>query len=381
LTEFLSEILTNIPLVKTFVNEKKEEERGNVCIDKLYKTKFKLSIFTSVFSTVANLTKVLQAIIAIVLGIYLVSKNVITVAVWVAFYLYIDGLWNSINQTINIWTKLKTCQGSARRITEIAMEPSENYQNSLTYEKKNSDICFENVSFKYDQNDILNNLTFKIPDGKVTAIVGPSGAGKTTIFNLLERFYTPDSGSIKRGDVSIDEYQLQDWRKAFGYVSQDTKLFSGTIRDNIAYGLGRKVTDEEIEKAAEAANALEFIKAFDDGFDTQVGEGGSKLSGGQRQRVAIARAILKDPEYLLLDEATSSLDAESEYMVQQALKKLVIGRTTIIIAHRLSTVEDADQIIVIESGKVNGVGNHKNLLENNKLYKQLVEMQLKTEIC
>ncbi|MCJ8171516.1 ABC transporter ATP-binding protein [Clostridium botulinum] len=381
LTEFLSEILLNIPLVKAFVKEDTELKRGEECIDKLYKTKFKYSCVSSVLALFIKFTDVLQTIIVIVLGIYLISKKIIAIDVWIAFYMYAQGLSASVNVVMNTWKDLKTCQGAVRRITEIAVELGEKYKNSLHYKKENSYICFEDVTFKYSKKSILENLSFKIPYGKVTAIVGPSGGGKTTIFNLIERFYEPNSGKIKIGNKLIKDYNLMEWRKAFGYVSQDSKLFSGTIRENIIYGIDRKVSEEEIIRAADAAFALGFITTFKNGFDTEVGEGGCKLSGGQRQRISIARVILKNPEYLLLDEATSSLDAESEYMVEKALNDLAAGRTTIVIAHRLSTIEKADQIIVLDNKKISGVGTHKSLLENNKLYKQLIEIQKKVEMC
>lgn len=381
LTEFLSETLLNIPLVKAFVKENVELKRGEECINKLYKTKFQYNCISSVLGLSIVLTNVLQTIIVIVLGIYLISKKIITIDVWVAFYMYAQGLLASLTVVMNTWKSLKTYQGAVRRITEIAAEPGEKYKSLLHYKKENSDICFEDVTFKYSQKSILENLNFSIPNGKITAIVGPSGVGKTTIFNLIERFYEPDLGKIKIGNKLIKDYNLLEWRKTFGYVSQDSKLFSGTIRENIIYGIDRKVSEEEIIRAADAAFALGFITAFKNGFDTEVGEGGCKLSGGQRQRIAIARAILKKPEYLLLDEATSSLDAESEYMVGKALNDLTAGRTTIIIAHRLSTIEKADQIIILDNKKISGVGIHKSLLENNKVYRQLIEIQKKVETC
>lgn len=375
LTGFISEILVNIPLVKSFVNEKKEEKRGRGYIKELFKVNFNFHIFGHLFGLFNNLVRVLQAIIIILLGIYLISNDIITIDIWIAFYLYAEGLLISVSVLMGNWVTVKKGQGAVRRITEITLEPMEEFNRALPFEPRHEDISFNGVSFRYEEKEIIKNMNLTIPHGKITAIVGPSGAGKSTIFNLLMRFYDPNSGEMRFGDQSIKNYKLQEWRKAFGHVAQDTQLFSGTIRNNITYGVDKKVSEQEIEKAAEAACALEFIQSFENGFDTQVGEGGSKLSGGQRRRIAIARVILKNPSFLLFDEVTSSLDAESEYIVDKSLKELAIGRTTVIIAHRLATVKDADQILVLDDGEINGIGRHEDLLENNKLYKRLVELQ------
>lgn len=381
LTEYLSEILLNIPLIKTFVKEESEERRGVECIDKILKTKLIRSCLGTILGLLMSFTNVLQTILVIVTGIYLISKKIITIDVWIAFYMYAQGLSASVTVVMNVWLSIKTSQGAVRRITEVAVQPEENYNNLLEYKKQNSDITFEQVTFNFSEKNVLNNLSFKIPNGKTTAIVGPSGVGKTTILKLLERFYKPDSGRILVGDKSISDYTLKDWRMSLGYVSQDIQLFSGTVLENILYGIEREVRETEIIEAAKKSCAFDFITALENGFDTQVGEGGSKLSGGQKQRIALCRAILKDTEYLLLDEVTSSLDAEAEYMVEEALKQFAVDRTTIVIAHRLSTIEQADQIIVFDNNKVIDIGNHKDLVESNKFYRQLIEIQQKIEVC
>ncbi|UPK41113.1 ABC transporter ATP-binding protein [Paenibacillus pabuli] len=375
LTELLSELLVNIPLIKTFTKENVEEERGKEYIDKLYLAKLMFTFITKLIRLLNEMINVLQTIIVIVLGIYLVSKNIITLPVWIAFYLYAQSLTSAVAGIMDSWANLKTCQGAVRRLSEITMEPLEAYENISQRMKPNDELSFDQVTFKYADHTVLRNVTFSIPSGKTTAIIGPSGAGKSTIFNLIERFYRADEGKIRLGAISIDEYNLQEWRNSIGCVSQETRLFSGTLRENITYGLDRSVSDEEIIDAAKEAFAWEFISSFEHGLDTDVGEAGSKLSGGQRQRIAIARVILKNPGLLLLDEATSNLDAETEAMVNQALKKLSSGRTTIIIAHRLSTIEAADQIILLGDEHVKDVGNHTSLLQRNPLYKQMIDIQ------
>ncbi len=221
---------------------------------------------------------------------------------------------------------------------------------------------------------MLTNIDCSILAGKVTAIVGPSGGGKTTLFGLIERFYEPGEGAIFYGNTNINELNLSEWRNQIGYVSQESPLMDGSIRDNICYGLG-DISDEEVNYAAEMAYAADFINNFPEGYNTQVGERGIKLSGGQRQRIAIARALIRNPKILMLDEATSSLDSDSEHMIQKALHTLMRGRTTIAIAHRLSTVINADQIIVLEQGNITGVGKHEDLMNKHTLYHKLAEQQ------
>lgn len=221
----------------------------------------------------------------------------------------------------------------------------------------------------------MDQLSLEIPAGKVTALVGPSGAGKSTIFDLIYRFHDPQSGSIQIGNISIKDFSLEYLRSTLGLVPQEPNLFSGTVSENIRYGK-LDASDDEVKAAAEASFSLDFINDLPSGFDSQLGENGVRLSGGQKQRLAIARAILKNPKILLLDEATSSLDSESEMFIQQALKELTKNRTTLMIAHRLSTVINADLIHVIENGKLVGSGTHDELLKANELYQKLARLQL-----
>jgi len=245
--------------------------------------------------------------------------------------------------------------------------------------KLHGEIEFRNVSFSYPTRKdfiVLKELDFKIESGEKVALVGQSGSGKSTIINLLMRFYPVDHGSIKVDESAIQNFNLTAYRKNIGIVPQEVILFGGTIKENIAYGKP-EANFEEIREAARKGNALEFIESFPDKFETVVGERGVKLSGGQRQRVAISRAILKDPAILILDEATSSLDAHSEVLVQEALEKLMEGRTSIIIAHRLSTIKKVDRIFVIQEGKLAEVGSHAELTRlNNGIYSNLLRLQL-----
>jgi subfamily B ATP-binding cassette protein MsbA len=240
-------------------------------------------------------------------------------------------------------------------------------------------ITFENVSFRYeDRQPVLRDMSLDIAPGEILALVGPSGAGKSTIFNLIPRFYDVTGGAIRVDGVDVRDVTQASLRQQIGIVPQETLLFGGTIRENILYGR-LDAAEAEMVEAARAANAHDFITALPDGYETVVGERGIRLSGGQRQRVAIARAILKDPRILLLDEATSSLDNESEHLVQEALERLMQGRTTVIIAHRLSTVRVAHRLAVLDNGQIVELGTHDDLLARDGLYKHLYEMQFRAD--
>ena len=244
---------------------------------------------------------------------------------------------------------------------------------------KNMSVGFHDVSFAYNPNEpVIKNLNLNVPAGKVCALVGPSGGGKTTLFNLLERFYDPQLGKVTINKTDIRKYTLKSLRQNIAEVSQSVFLFNGSIEDNIKYG-NPDATHEMVVAAARAANADGFINEFPDGYNTSVGEGGGLLSGGQKQRIAIARAILKDAPILLLDEATSALDTESEKLIQSALNELMQGRTTFVIAHRLSTILDADIICVIKNGEIVEMGTDAELCKLNGEYKKLRDIQFKTD--
>ena len=258
--------------------------------------------------------------------------------------------------------------------------PEEECENAIKPEKINGEIEFKNVTFGYNKEEgaakVIENFSMKIPAGKTIALVGPSGGGKTTICHLIPRFYEIDSGAITVDGLDIRTIDRQALRKNIGIVQQDVFLFNGTIRENIAFG-NFSATDAEIIEAAKKANIHEYISGLPEGYDTTTGERGVKLSGGQKQRIAIARAFLKNPPVLILDEATSALDNATEMLIQDALSKLSEGRTTLVVAHRLSTVKNADEIIVITQDGISERGTHAELMSRNGLYKELYEYQFK----
>lgn len=369
----LAESLQNIPLMKVFAQEKRETAKGHAAIEELFKTKKKFTAVFNGMSIVGSANSQLGTLISIVGGVLLIHKGYITIDVWIAFYMYQMTALAAIKFFPSLWEAAKTAQGASHRVSEVVAEPSEARGGSLNLSNAQGDFAFENVSFSYEEgHEILRDLSFTIPQGKTTAIIGRSGEGKSTIFGLMERFYQPTAGKITVAGQDISQYDLSQWRRSIGYVSQNNALLSGTVRDNILYGIERPVSEEEIIQAAKDANAYEFIQELENGFDTQVGISGSKLSGGQRQRICIARELLKNPQLLLLDEATSSLDMEAEYQVTQAIERLRKGRTILVVSHRLSAVLDADQIVYLDNHSVSAVGTHGELMKNNSSYASLV---------
>ncbi|MCU5680648.1 ABC transporter ATP-binding protein/permease [Bacillus wiedmannii] len=377
-TSVLTQVLSEIRLVKSSNTEKKEYETGNKGIEKLLQFGLKEGKVQALISPVMSF--VLMALLVIIVGYggMRVSSGALTTGELVAFILYLVQIIMPMSQLSMFFTQFQKAIGATERINTILEYEVENHETGVKVTNAKQPIVLENVHFEYNEEEkVLKNIDFTIESGKVTAIVGPSGSGKTTLFSLLERFYEPTSGAINLGKDSITSYSLQSWRRQIGYVSQDSPLIDGTIRDNICYGVEGEVTDAEIEKVAAMAYVDAFIHDLPNGYATEVGERGVKLSGGQRQRIAIARALLRNPQILMLDEATSSLDSKSESVVQKALNNLMKGRTTLVIAHRLSTVVDADKIIFIEKGNLTGSGTHDELLQTHDMYREFATQQLK----
>jgi ATP-binding cassette subfamily B protein AbcA/BmrA len=372
----LGRVLGEIRLVKMYSAENVEVEKGEEGIKKLFRFGLKEARIQSVLHPFMTLIMMLVIVVLIGYGGVRVASGTLTAGSLVAIIIYMFQIIVPFSQMATSFSALQKALGATERIGEMLNLRTEEKQKGRNLEEALEDIELKDISFSYnDETPILKDINLRIPKGKTTAFVGPSGGGKTTLFSLLERFYKPTSGRITIGEENIDSFTLSSWRKAISYVSQESPIMSGTIRENICYGVGREVSDEEVKEAAKLANAKEFIDNLSDGFHTEVGERGIKLSGGQRQRIAIARALIRDPKILFLDEATSSLDSSSEHLVQQALNRLMKGRTTLIIAHRLSTVVHADQLVVIEEGEVSGIGTHEKLLKNHNLYQKLVQQQ------
>ena len=315
-------------------------------------------------------------LLTMVVGAYLIAKGEMTVEDMAMFALYIGVFVSPIKILVELTEMLQKGMSGFGRFLEVVETPVEikDAPDAVAMIDPRGDITLDDVSFSYEKEDkVLHHVSMHIPSGKSIALVGPSGGGKTTITSLIPRFYDVTGGSIRIGGQDIRDMKLESLRSNIGIVQQEVYLFDGTIRENIAFGKP-DATEAEIREAAKRANLEEFIDSLPEGYDTIVGERGTRLSGGQKQRVSIARIFLKNPPILILDEATSALDNESEQFIQDSLEKLSTGRTTITIAHRLSTIRNADSIYVIEDGKISEQGNHGELLTAGGTYARYYEM-------
>ena len=376
---YAGEIVQNIKVVQSFTREPEESKAFSIEVEKAFSAA-KQRIMQSSLLIAAAMILVFTGLGAMIwTGGRDVTSGIITAGELAAFVFYAIMVARSVAVISEIYGQLQRAAGATERLIELLTEESQIIApaNPKKLSKGPLSLSFQNVSFSYPsraEQYAIEDISFDINAGETVAIVGLSGAGKTTIFELFQRFYDPTNGSIKIDDINIVDLDPNDLRSSIGHVPQQPILFSADVTHNIGYGKPL-ATENEINNAATEAHAIEFIDQLPDGFKSYLGEQGVRLSGGQRQRIAIARAMLKDPSILLLDEATSALDASSEQKVQAALKDLMQGRTTLIIAHRLATIMHADRILLIDQGKLIAQGDHKGLLDSSELYKQLCELQ------
>ena len=374
----LGRVLTEMRLVKISNTEQKELNNVHYNLNEIYKLGLRQAKIVAIIQPISSVIMLLMIAIILGFGAIRIATGAITAGALIAMIFYVMQLSMPLMNLSTLVTDYKKAVGASQRIYEIMqepVEPMEQLKPIANINIENGALEFNNVEFKYDVKTILDHVSFRIPQGDISAFVGPSGSGKSTIFNLIERMYDIDNGDITYGNESIYDIPITNWRSKIGYVMQSNSMMTGTIRDNILYGINRNVSDEELIKYAKLANCHDFIMQFDEGYDTLVGERGLKLSGGQRQRIDIARSFVKNPDILLLDEATANLDSESEQKIQEALEVLMKGRTTIVIAHRLSTIKKAGQIIFIDQGRVTGEGTHDELMKYHEKYHQFVTTQ------
>lgn len=376
------ETIGNAKIVKAFTREGYEIKRYQTLAWQQFAITRKRARATSAIGAFTTLLGVGGVAAFLWYGGTAVLNGTLSIGTLTMTVIYFTMLSQPFISLAGLYTQLQIALGAAERIFELLDQPItiRDEPEAIPLPSVQGDVRFEQVDFSYDgKTQVLHGVTFQAERGKVVALVGPSGAGKTTIANVIPRFFDIQGGRITIDGCDIRQVQLKSWRDQIGIVLQEPILFSTTVRENIAYGR-LTATREEIEAVARAANACEFIEHLPQGYDTLVGERGVKLSGGQRQRIAIARALLRNPRLLILDEATSSLDNESEHLVQQALERLMKDRTTIVIAHRLSTVQNADKIVVIEKGRVIEEGKHEELLGRegayHRLYTRTFQMQV-----
>ncbi|MBP5343200.1 ABC transporter ATP-binding protein [bacterium] len=374
--------ISGIRVTKAFTNsdiEKEKFEESNTEFIKARTIFFKS--MGAFFSISQFITDLFNVIILITGGVFL-FLNYINLGDYTTFVVSVSMFISPINQLIQFTEQYQSGAAGFKRFIEVMDENEEiDNKDAIECEGLKGEIDFKNVSFKYTESyDVLNDVSFKIEKGKTIALVGPSGGGKTTICHLIPRFYEYESGSISIDGIPITSFTHDSLRRNIGIVQQDVFLFSGSIKENIRYGK-LDATDEELLVAAKRANIMEFIESLPDGWDTEIGERGVRLSGGQKQRLSIARVFLKNPPILILDEATSALDNTTEMLIQASLNELAKGRTTIVVAHRLSTIKNADEIIVISEGKIREKGTHDELIKNDdSIYKKLYDLQFKDSL-
>lgn len=372
-----SEKLSEIRLIKSSNGEEFEKNSGGSFINKIFNLGIKDAKVEAMLQPI--ITTVMLGLFVGILGYgaVRVQAGTLTSGQLVAFLLYLFNIMMPAASFAMFFSQVQKTMGATERIEQILKTELEPIEIGKAVDVAGKTIKAENLSFHYvAHRPILKNVSFEAKPNTVIAFAGPSGGGKSTIFALLERFYQPTGGTVKIGDERIDDLSLTNWRSQIGYVSQDSAVFAGSIRENLQYGLDRTLTEKELWHGLELAYADQFVREFPDQLETELGERGVKLSGGQKQRIAIARAFLRDPKILMLDEATASLDSQSEEKVQQALDQLMEGRTTLVIAHRLSTIVDADHIYFIEKGEVTGHGTHSELIASHPLYAQYVQEQV-----
>lgn len=373
----IEEVYTGHEIIKSFNREKKSIDTFRDINIKLYENAWKAQFMSGMMMPIMNFVSNIGYVFVSVIGAVLVTKGRIKIGDIQAFIQYTKQFSQPISQTANIANIIQSTVASAERIFELLDEKEliPDIEKSRVIKNPKGKVVFDHVKFGYSEDKILiQNMNLEVNPGQKVAIVGPTGAGKTTLINLLLRFYELNGGKILIDDIDIRDMRRSDLRKMFGMVLQDTWLFKGTIRENIAYGK-ENATKEEIENVARSSNADYFIKTLPKGYDTIINEEGSNISQGQKQLLTIARAMILDPKILILDEATSSIDTRTELNIQKAMDEIMVGRTSFVIAHRLSTIKDADIILVMKDGNVIESGNHKELIEKGGFYSELYNSQ------
>jgi subfamily B ATP-binding cassette protein MsbA len=376
-TQTVEEVVKGHKVVKIFKGQQIEKDKFAKNIKKNRQLQVKIVATQEIMSSI-NLMLIAFALAVIM---YMAAKSGMGPFDFMSFMTAMLLLMPTIKNLSNVFSTIQTTMAAADSVMTVLNESAEKDLGELTLSAKQIEIEFNQVNFAYnEETQALKDISLKVEKGQSMAFVGPSGGGKTTLVNLVPRFYDVTSGVIAFNGQNIQSFSLTSLREHISIVSQEVVLFNDTVRNNIAYGAGANCSEAEVVKAAEQANALAFIEQLPQGFDTELGDNGTRLSGGQRQRIAIARAILKEAPLLILDEATSALDTESEKHIQEALERLMKNRTTLVIAHRLSTIEHVDKVVVLDQGQVVQIGTHAELMAQPGIYAQLQHSQMMTEV-
>ena len=372
LTAYLAERVRSLSLIKTYTNEEKELKNGENVAYGLFDAYMQVNKLQCVVSALSTLISMAQIMAVMVFGVVLLKRGAITLQQWIAFFMFSSTLSTSFDNLINYWMNLKMIQGTLARTAHLLMAPEEEDTVKDTKKPESTDIVFENVSFAYGDKKALKNISFQVPAGSSTAIIGLCGSGKTTSLSLLEHFYEPSEGKVTLGGVPVCEMALDELRGYMGYVQQGADIFSGTAREALTYGLHREVSDDEIWKAAEKSGFAKILRRWESALDTLVAPGGTSMSGGQRQKLVLTREFMRDTDILLLDEPTSALDAAASKLVQDTIFEMFPNRTKIMVTHDLSLIERVDQIIVLHNGVLAGCGNYSELYGNCEAFMDLI---------
>ncbi len=372
LTGYLSGQLARITVIKSSNREAYETERGEEKIHEYYLAQRKENIADFLQAMAGSAIALIPNTVLLLAGIYMLNVKALTAAGWIVFYSYANEVLTFFSDKSSLWIQVKQYQGNMNRLTELFNAQEEEARPYSVETVEPGDIKFDHVSFAYGEKKILNDASFTFEKNRFTAILGPSGSGKTTILKLIEQIYAPTSGQILQNGHAIGDYKLENWRKHFAYVKQDTPMISGTLRDNILYGVFESVSDAQIMKAAEQIRADKMIESCPNGLDYEVGQFGEKLSGGQKQKVSLLRAFLQNRETILLDEPTASLDAISVNEVLESIRGLIGKRTIILVAHDKKLIRDADSIIVFDEGDHVTQGTETELQQKSEFFKTMM---------
>ncbi len=373
LTASVAERTNNLMLIKSMGTEKKESGTGEERMKASYRAAGMNIWITGLAVPIQAIAGVLQTIVIILVGRDYYASGALGLTEWIAYYGFAVQLTSILSGYCGYWTSFKRAQGAVDRVSQIMAERSEDLGAGDSMGSPAGGIHFEKVDFSFGTKPLFQGLDLDIPAGRITAVVGPSGSGKTTLLNLIDRLYPLDGGSVRIGGKDTSEYSLASFRRALGYVTQESVMYAGTIRDNLLHGLGRVPPDEELDEACAAVGILDYVRRQPMGYDAPVGESGASLSGGQRQRFSVARALLKKPDCLLLDEATAAMDIGGKAGVWASIRQAMAGKTVVYVAHDAQTIRNADYLIVLRDGRVQSAGERDEVLASDPYCREMME--------
>lgn len=372
LTQYISEKVEQIETVKAFSAEDAETDAGKIKMKGLYRYVIKNSWLSQLTTPLYAISGLIQAIIIILVGRYYYMQGAITLTQWIAFFAFSESVSANLSAYAGYWDAFKIAQGSTNRVTQIMELPEEDLTSKDNESKLSGSIQFQNVSFSYNgKSTIFDKINLTVPEGKRTVIAGPSGGGKSTVINLIERFYSPGEGTIRIGEQDISGLSLKEYRRHFTCITQNSVPVSGTIRDNLLYGLDKSCSDEELLDACRKAGAYDFIAESEKGLDSAVGANGSNLSGGQRQKLALAKVFLRDTDYIILDEATSAVDVKSSQCFFENLCREKAGKTILIIAHNAQAIQYGQHLIILSDGCIEASGSPEAVRLKSRFAREL----------